>query len=94
MARNDPADPELLVRWLSDEGRRAPEIGPVEGEIMMMRQYADDFQRCLHAQGEMNRIRLALMGDVDFPGGEWWEGFIKACQDTAQGVMERGHCTP
>lgn len=92
MARNDQADPDLLVRWLADEGQRAPETGPIEAEIMMMRQHADDFQRCLHAQGEMNRIRLALMGDVDFPGGERWEGLIRACQDTAQGVMERKDC--
>lgn len=86
---HDMEDPDLLVRWLSHEKRHHAETWALDEEIRRMRDNADDYNRCHHAQGEFNRIRLALMDDPDFRGGDGWEKLIERCEDTAKTSSSR-----
>lgn len=88
-ATHNMDDPDLLVRWLSHERRTHAETWPMDEEIKRLRDNADDYARCHHAQGEMNRIRLALMGDPDFRGGEALESLIGDCLETAKSSLPR-----
>lgn len=86
---HDVKDPDLMVQWLSHERRDRAETWPLDAEIDRLLGWAKDYDRARQSQGEMNRIRLALMGDPDFRGGEAWEGLIAACEETASSSASR-----
>jgi len=88
-ATHDMDDPDLLVRWLSHERRDRAETWDMVEEIKRMRDNADTYDRCDRLQGELNRIRLALMGDPDFHGGRFWEEIIQDCETTAAAANKR-----
>ena len=79
----EPTDPHVIM--LAALTRHMA----LDEEIRRMRDNADDYNRCHHAQGEFNRIRLALMDDPDFCGGAGWDKLIERCEDTAKTSLPR-----
>lgn len=89
--RIDPetVDTTALTHWLSHEApRNETPLQSVAWEIESLMSCIKDniaeYDRAHDLQKEMNRIRLRLMRDVDFPGGERWDALIAACKETAQ----------
>ena len=84
----DLQDSTALVAWLSHE---VPEQGhlledaasTLEDFLFSIADAVEAYQGFKRRQREMNRIRLRLMGDVDFPGGQYYEDLIKECAATA-----------
>jgi TolA-binding protein len=92
----DPGTVEstALVRWLSHEAPRQEHplqsaVSDIEWQLSRLKSDIDDYDRAQDLQKQMNRIRLRLMGDVDFPGGEGWQKLIDDCKTTADQSRKR-----
>jgi hypothetical protein len=82
-------DPDLLVKWLHHEQPDRVYTHMLEEEMRRMKHDVEDYQKCDHAQEELNRVRLALMADPDFPSAPYWMDVIQSCAQTAAQSAQR-----
>jgi hypothetical protein len=81
-------DKTALVRWLSHEQPKehhglALEIHNLIWHIQCISDNYQEYKQNEKTQSQMNGARLAMMQDVDFPGGEYWEKLLAECNETA-----------
>jgi tetratricopeptide (TPR) repeat protein len=86
----DPTKNEyLFYKSLSNEKQKRFETYDIDGCLERIQDSIKDYKSADKRQDELNCIRLALMGDVDFRSGPYWESLISISEKESATAKRR-----